>query len=868
MNLSIARRVQILIVAAVVFLAIVGGAGAWATRALGRISSAYGEQQVPALHALQDLSAAIARASNVAAAVENGNLTVKEHAASLEALAAQQRALAEATTMYDRAAAGAAATRRNVAGAVQAWRATAERLAKAAAARDAVADRFAEAAAIQSTVTAEFEALQKNTGTLLDALAAAGAEVGQSAAEIDAAAHAVEGRATGGVALAFLVAVALVAGLGIAISRGVRRGLDGLQAQAHALEEAVADGRLSVRADPTTLAPEFQPIIAGMNATMDAFDAPLRRITQDLDRISRGEIPPPLSERWQGDFHTIEAALNRCIASLGALVGDLEGMAKAHAAGDTDVYVEAGKFTGAWAEVATGVDGAVRFHVDTIAEILDALRAYASGDFAKTLRRLPGKQAVANEVLDRMRDNLRLVAAEVNRLTHAAVGGQLSVRADAARFEGDWAELVRGLNGTLDAFAGPMGVAAEYVARISAGDLPAPITATWQGDFATLRDNLNRCIEALSRLVADSARLAEAARAGHLSERADAARHQGQFRAVVDGVNRTLDLTVAPVNEASSVLEQLAARDLTARMSGAYVGDHARIKEAVNGTATALHDALAQVAAAVEQVSSAAGQIASSSQAVATGASEQAAAIQETTQATDGVATVTRQATQSAEAANELAREVSGDAAGGSAAVQLMQQALASIKASAEGTSQIIRDINDIAFQTNLLALNAAVEAARAGEAGRGFAVVAEEVRSLALRAKEAATKTEGLIRESVTKAAEGETTGHDVAGKLDEIAAGIGKVSTIVSEIATAARSQAEGIGHVNHAVTEMDKVTQQNAASAEESSSAASELSAQAQELAAMVASFRLERRGEERPTPRARAARAALPTTRSHA
>jgi methyl-accepting chemotaxis protein len=191
-----------------------------------------------------------------------------------------------------------------------------------------------------------------------------------------------------------------------------------------------------------------------------------------------------------------------------------------------------------------------------------------------------------------------------------------------------------------------------------------------------------------------------------------------------------------------------------------------------------------------------------------------------------------------------------------------MQGAMSRIKASAEGTSQIIRDINDIAFQTNLLALNAAVEAARAGEAGRGFAVVAEEVRSLALRAKEAASKTEELIRQSVKEAGEGEVTAKQVAGKLAEIAGGISKVTDIIAEIAAGAKAQTTGIDQVERAVAEMDKVTQQNAASAEESSSAASELSGQAEELASMVGSFRFER-SDGPPSPaRARAAPALPP------
>jgi len=168
---------------------------------------------------------------------------------------------------------------------------------------------------------------------------------------------------------------------------------------------------------------------------------------------------------------------------------------------------------------------------------------------------------------------------------------------------------------------------------------------------------------------------------------------------------------------------------------------------------------------------------------------------------------------------------------------------MAKIKASAEGTSQIIKDINEIAFQTNLLALNAAVEAARAGEAGRGFAVVAEEVRSLALRSKEAANKTEELIRQSVREAGEGEVTAKKVNGKLSEIVASVSKVTDIVAEISATAREQAAGIDQVNKAMSQMNTVTQQNAASSEESSSAAAELSGQAEQLAAMVGLFQLD-------------------------
>jgi methyl-accepting chemotaxis protein len=271
----------------------------------------------------------------------------------------------------------------------------------------------------------------------------------------------------------------------------------------------------------------------------------------------------------------------------------------------------------------------------------------------------------------------------------------------------------------------------------------------------------------------------------------------------------------------------------------------------VNETAAALDEALGQVAATVDQVSQAAGQIAATSQSLADGASGQASSLEETAASLAEMSSLTQRSAEIAGQANGLAQVAKAAAEGGGAAVTQMTMAMSSIKKSAQGTSQIIRDINEIAFQTNLLALNAAVEAARAGEAGRGFAVVAEEVRSLALRSKEAATKTESLIKESIRQASEGEVTSKEVSAKLFEIVTGIEKVSEIVTEISGAAKVQSSGVDQINKAVSDVNRVTQGNAAASEESSSAAAELSSQSDELAGMVASFQLSSRGGCRRT-----------------
>jgi methyl-accepting chemotaxis protein len=388
---------------------------------------------------------------------------------------------------------------------------------------------------------------------------------------------------------------------------------------------------------------------------------------------------------------------------------------------------------------------------------------------------------------------------------------------------------------------------AAAATRVAAGD--PNVSVKPRGPDDALSHAFVKLIDTTRKLTEDLQELVRAAQRGELSQRGDASRFQGSYAAIVQGINSMLDAIVAPITEAAEVLDRVANRDLTARVTGNYVGEYERIKTSLNGAVTILAESLTQVASASEQVTAAAGQIASSAQAVAQGASEQASALEQTSASLETMSSVTGQNAENASQADGLARTAKTASDQGIQAMSGMNQAMERIRTSAEGTAAIIRDINEIAFQTNLLALNAAVEAARAGDAGRGFAVVAEEVRNLAMRSKEAARKTETLIQESVDLARHGESMSHQVNTNLGEIVSSVSKVSAIVTEIATASSGQARGIHEVNRAVSEMEKVTQQNAANAEEAASAVEELSGQTRELAAMVGRFELGNAGQSK-------------------
>jgi methyl-accepting chemotaxis protein len=184
-----------------------------------------------------------------------------------------------------------------------------------------------------------------------------------------------------------------------------------------------------------------------------------------------------------------------------------------------------------------------------------------------------------------------------------------------------------------------------------------------------------------------------------------------------------------------------------------------------------------------------------------------------------------------------MALDAKREAEGGNAAMDRMARAIADIKVSSDETAHIVKTIDEIAFQTNLLALNAAVEAARAGDAGKGFAVVAEEVRGLARRSAEAAKTTSRMIEEAQQNADKGVASSEDVRKVLASIITLVEKVSILIREVATAGNNQAKGIEQINTAVSQLDQVTQANAASSEEAAAASEQLSAQAMELNELV-------------------------------
>lgn len=381
---------------------------------------------------------------------------------------------------------------------------------------------------------------------------------------------------------------------------------------------------------------------------------------------------------------------------------------------------------------------------------------------------------------------------------------------------------------------------AAAAAELGAGNMAAQLSVRSERDV--LGASLVQLRDTIEMLITETTSLAGAAQEGKLSARGNDRKFEGAYRDLVVSINGVLDAVVRPIEEASDVLGALAERRMTARVTGHYAGDFAKISSSINGAAETLENALEQVRLASEQVASAGQQIASGSQGLAQGASQQAASLEEIASSVQELSSSSTQMASSAQQATGLAAESRQRVATGKESMTRLSDAIDKIRSSSDQTAKIVKTIDEIAFQTNLLALNAAVEAARAGDAGRGFAVVAEEVRALAIRSASAARDTAALIEESVQHAREGVELNADVRRQLDGIDAQAGAVEGVIAEIAHAGLQQRDGVKQINVAVDQLNAVTQQVAANAEESASASEELAGQSQTLNAMVATFEL--------------------------
>lgn len=334
----------------------------------------------------------------------------------------------------------------------------------------------------------------------------------------------------------------------------------------------------------------------------------------------------------------------------------------------------------------------------------------------------------------------------------------------------------------------------------------------------------------------------EAAGKGDLSQRATVDDKKGFFKELCMGLNRLVGLSEDVINDTARVLGAMSEGNLTERIEADYEGLFDKLKTDSNTTGERLTDIIGRIREAANTVSTGSTEIAQGNTDLSQRTEEQASSLEETASSMEEMTSSVKQTSENASHANELAANAQEKASKGGEVVSRAVTAMDEINSSSKKIADIIGVIDEIAFQTNLLALNAAVEAARAGEQGKGFAVVAGEVRNLAQRSAGAAKEIKDLIRDSVEKVDNGTELVNESGTTLTEIVDAVEKVSTMIKEISDAAIEQSAGIEQVNKAISQMDEMTQQNAALVEEASAASETMTEQAKSMLDLVSFFQM--------------------------
>ena len=638
----------------------------------------------------------------------------------------------------------------------------------------------------------------------------------------------------------------------------LRVAVKALITEVNLLSKASAEGKLATRADATKHQGDFRKFVEGVNEMLDAILLPIGEGNRILAQISNGKIDELIAQTYKGDHEKMKQAVNNVAVVLQGLQKELARLTEASHEGQLSERGKPDQFQGAYAGIVKGVNEMLDAILLPIGEGNRILAQISNGKIDELIAQTyKGDHEKMKLAVNNVAVVLQSLQKELARLTDASRDGLLSERGKPEQFQGAYAGIVKGVNEMLDAILLPIGEGNRILAQISNGKIDELIAQTYKGDHEKMKQAVNNVAVVLQGMAGDVNALAKASMEGKLSTRADAAKHRGEFRKIVQGVNEILDLVIAPILEAGGVLQKVAGGDLTARVEGNYQGDHARIKQDINVMTDKLSESMGQIgqnaqslASSSEELSAVSAQMSSNAEETSSQANVVSAAGEQVSKNIQTVATATEEMSASIK---EIAKNATEAAKIATSAVRTAETTNATVGKLGESSAeigQVIKVITSIAQQTNLLALNATIEAARAGEAGKGFAVVANEVKELA---KETAKATEDISRK--IEAIQGDTKG--AVDAIGEITTVINQLNDISNTIASAVEEQTATTNEITRNVAEAAKGSSQIAENvvsvataaksttegATNTQTAAQELARMAAELQRLVGQFKLD-------------------------
>jgi len=514
-----------------------------------------------------------------------------------------------------------------------------------------------------------------------------------------------------------------------------------------------------------------------------------------FDRRSKMFKARDTDERPMDDIGILYAHFSEIFQSFYMLITDISEISQSHIDGYYTKRLDESKYSGGHLDLVRSINTMLSSYTNDILEVQQVMQEYGRGNFRPRIKSWTGEWDWVNVTWERLRSNFVHTASEINNLSERAARGKFDIRANVGGLEGEWAEIISGLNIWVDSVAKPLSEIKRGVKKMA------------KGDFTLLNISC-----------------------------------EGEFAVVLDACNTTKAITNDIVDDIGNLMNCIANGDLTVRPKVEYVGGYLTIKESVETILDALNKDINDIKTTASHILDGSNQITENALLLMEGGNSQSATISELLSTISIIDKKTQDSASRANDADVLAQESNEHVNFGNQQMKFLIQSMQEINDSSRDISTIIKVIEEIANQTNLLALNAAVEASRAGEHGRGFSVVAEEVRSLAARSTVAAQETAGLIEYSVSRVDQGTGTLESTAGALDTILEGVVQVSNVISEISKISSEQAVALHEVSEYVSRIYDVVLRNASTSEECLSVASEFNAQSATLMEMVRFYKV--------------------------